>query len=217
MSGHSKWSTIKHAKGAADAKRGAIFTKLANAITIAVKNQQNPAALIEKAREANMPKDKIQRAIDRATSPAEGSLVGAVFEGFGPNNVAVIIETITDNTTRTSQEIKAFFAKNGGVMGKTDYLFTRLGEIEVEGDNVFEKALEAGAEDVEGSSVYTRPEDLHRVKEELAKSLKIISAELIFRPNKETMVKAPAGEFLEKLSDLADVQNVYCNAVTDRF
>lgn len=161
-----------------------------------------------------MPKDRIQRAVDRASSSSEGSLSEAVFEGFGPNNVAIIIETITDNTTRTSQEIKSFFAKNGGVPGKTDYLFTRFGEIETEGDNIFEKALEAGAEDVTDNFVYTKPEDLHKVTELLKNDLKIISSELVFKPNKETMVNADIADFLEKLEELPDVQNVYCNAIT---
>ncbi|MEK7127538.1 MAG: YebC/PmpR family DNA-binding transcriptional regulator [Patescibacteria group bacterium] len=201
-------------KGTNDAKRGAVFTKLANAITIAVKSHNNPSTLIEKAQAANMPKDKIQRAIDRATPPfGGGDLSEAIFEGFGPQNVAIIIETITDNTTRTSQEIKNIFSKNGGVLGKTDYLFTRFGEIEVEGVNIFEKALDAGAEDVSDSVVYTKPEDLHKVTELLAKDLKIISSELVFKPNKETMINADIADFLEMIDNLDDVQNIYCNAV----
>lgn len=213
MSGHSKWKTIKHAKGAADAQKGQVFTKLANAITIAVKSHNNPSTLIEKARAANMPKDKIQRAIDRASSSSEGNLAEAIFEGFGPHNVAIIIETITDNTTRTSQEIKTFFAKNGGVFGSTNYLFQRFGEIEVQGDNIFDKAVEAGAEDVCENFVYTKPEDLHLICEKLSPQLKIVSSELIFKPNKDTMVNADISEFLEKLDELADVQNIYCNTV----
>lgn len=161
-----------------------------------------------------MPKDRIQRAIDRATSQSEGELHEAKFEGFGPNNVAIVIETITDNTTRTSQEIKNIFSKNNCYLGVTSYLFTRMGEIECEGDNIFEKALEAGAEDVFDNLVYTKPEDLHRVTEILKKDLEIISSELVFKPNKATMVNADISDFLEKLEDLTDVQNIYSNATT---
>lgn len=131
MSGHSKWSTIKRQKGAADAKRGAVFTKLANAITIAVKNNHNPATLIEKAKAANMSKENIQRAIDRATSRAEGQLSEAIFEGFGPNGVAIIVETVSDNTTRTANELRNIFTKHGGKLatpGAVSYLFQRTRE-----------------------------------------------------------------------------------------
>lgn len=216
MSGHSKWSTIKHQKGTADAKRGMLFTKLANAITIAVRNNRGVSLAVDKAKAANMPKDNIQRAIDRATQSSSGDLSEATFEGFGPENVAIIIEAITDNVTRTAQEVRNFFTKNGGVLGTTSYFFTRLGEIEVEGENIFEKALEAGAEDVEANFVYTKPEQLHLVREKLASGLKIISAQLIFKPKKESLISVSDPEkltaFLSLLEDLDDIQNVYCNA-----
>ena len=215
MSGHSKWSTIKHQKGAADAKRGAVFTKLANAITIAVKNNLNYSTLLEKARQANMPKDRIQRAINRATSKSEGELHEAVFEGFGPENVAIIIETITDNTTRTSQEIKNIFNKNNYSLGTCGYLFTRCGEIEVEGENIFEKALESGAEDVEDNFIYTNSNDLHKVKGSL-KDLKIASVQLIYRPINFVEIidetqKQEVVDFIDLLESLDDVQRVYTN------
>lgn len=210
MSGHSKWSTIKRQKGATDAKRGAVFTKLANAITIAVKNNHNPSTLIEKAKAANMSKDNIQRAIDRATSRTEGQLSEAIYEGFGPMGVAIIVETVSDNNARTSSEIRNIFNKHGGnlgVPGSVSYLFQRVGEIENE---TLEKALEVGALDFEDDILYTKPEDLHRISEFLNKP-----GRLIFRPNKETMIKiedpSKLHELLEAIDELDDVQEVYTN------
>lgn len=221
MSGHSKWSTIKHQKGATDAKKGAMFTKLANAITIAVKSHNNPSTLIEKARAANMPKEKIQHAIDKGEGKIAGAqLSEAIFEGFAPLGVAIIVETVTDNVTRTSNDLRSTFAKNGGNLGSpgsVSYLFKHLGEIEVLGEDILEKALETGALDVEDNIVYTVPADLHRVKEELSKSLKIVNAELVYRPNKETIVKLSPQDlekvenFIETIDSLDDVQMVYCN------
>ena len=221
MSGHSKWSTIKHQKGATDAKKGAMFTKLANAITIAVKSHNNPLTLIEKARAANMPKEKIQHAIDKGEGKIAGAqLSEAIFEGFAPLGVAIIVETVTDNVTRTSNDLRSTFAKNGGNLGSpgsVSYLFKHLGEIEVLGEDILEKALETGALDVEDNIVYTAPADLHRVKEELSKSLKIVNAELVYRPNKETIVKLSPQDlekvenFIETIDSLDDVQMVYCN------
>ncbi len=221
MSGHSKWSTIKHQKGATDAKKGAMFTKLANAITIAVKSHNNPLTLIEKARAANMPKEKIQHAIDKGEGKIAGAqLSEAIFEGFAPLGVAIIVETVTDNVTRTSNDLRSTFAKNGGNLGSpgsVSYLFKHLGEIEVLGEDILEKALETGALDVEDNIVYPAPADLHRVKEELSKSLKIVNAELVYRPNKETIVKLSPQDlekvenFIETIDSLDDVQMVYCN------
>ena len=221
MSGHSKWSTIKHQKGATDAKKGAMFTKLANAITIAVKSHNNPSTLIEKARAANMPKEKIQHAIDKGEGKIAGAqLSEAIFEGFAPLGVAIIVETVTANVTRTSNDLRSTFAKNGGNLGSpgsVSYLFKHLGEIEVLGEDILEKALETGALDVEDNIVYTAPADLHRVKEELSKSLKIVNAELVYRPNKETIVKLSPQDlekvenFIETIDSLDDVQMVYCN------
>lgn len=227
MSGHSKWSTIKRQKGVADAKRGNLFTKLSNAITIAVREGGggDPASnfrlrlAIDKAREANMPKDNIQRAIDKGLGKGGAvSLQTALYEGFGPGNVAVMVEAITDNTNRTGGELRNIFDKNGGRMATVNYMFTRVGEIIVEGEEIFEKALEAGAEDVVENVVYTKPEDLHRVKEKLEQAgLKITEAGLSFRPNKDTMVILDEDmtekvlNFVEKIEDLDDVQSVYVN------
>ncbi len=211
MSGHSKWSTIKRDKGANDAKKGAVFTKLANAITIAVKTGHGMQLALEKAKQANMPKDKISHAIDRASSHTDGELVEAVFEGFGPGGVAIMVETITDNSTRTSQFLRSVFVKHDctlGTPGSVSYLFTRVGEIEGE---TFEKALEVGALDFEDGIIYTKPEDLHKISEVLGKT-----GTLAFRPNKDTMVAmsdpTKLHELLEAIDELDDVQNVYINS-----
>ena len=131
MSGHSKWSTIKRQKGATDAKRGAVFTKLANAITIAVRQNQGVANATERARAANMPKENIQRAIDRGLGKGEGAiLTEAIYEGFGPSGTAIIVETISDNNTRTANELRNIFHKHNGhlgVPGSVSYLFSRVG------------------------------------------------------------------------------------------
>ncbi|MBI3887784.1 YebC/PmpR family DNA-binding transcriptional regulator [Candidatus Microgenomates bacterium] len=224
MSGHSKWATIKRDKGANDAKRGAVFTKLANAITMAVRQGGGNAdptfnfklrLAIDKAKQANMPKDNISRAIDKGSGKGDGvQLTEAVFEGFGPGGTAIMIEAISDNTTRTAQMIRSIFVKNDcnlGTPGSVSYLFTRLGEIE---NVTFEEALQVDALDFDENTLYTKPEDLHRVSETLKKP-----GSLVFRPNKETMVeiKDPVisgkiQDLLEAIDELDDVQNVYINA-----
>ncbi|MBI2420630.1 MAG: YebC/PmpR family DNA-binding transcriptional regulator, partial [Candidatus Levybacteria bacterium] len=141
MSGHSKWSTIKRQKGAADIKRGATFTKISNAITIAVKQgggvgdpDQNPRLrlAVEMARSANMPKDNIERAIQRASNKGEGELQEVIYEGFAPGGVSVIVEAVTDNTNRTTSEVKSLFNKSGANFaqpGAVSYQFKQTGEI----------------------------------------------------------------------------------------
>lgn len=219
MSGHSKWSTIKRQKGATDAKRGNLFTKLANVIAIATREggSGDPnfnfklRLAIEKAKEANMPKENIQRSVDRGLGKGEGvTLEQAVFEGFGPGGVAVIIEAITNNTTRTAAELRNVFEKNGGHLagqGAVAYMFTRVGEIEGE---TLEKAVEVGALDFEDGILYTKPEDLHKISEVLGKA-----GSLIFRPNKDIMVKVADPEklegFISALHELDDVQEVFTN------
>lgn len=233
MSGHSKWSTIKRQKGATDAKRGAVFTKLGNAIAIAVREGGNGDVdsnfklrlMVEKARQANMPKENIQRSIDRGLGKGgAAALENVTYEGFGPAGVAVVVTAITDNSTRTVNELRMVFEKHGGTLGtpgSVAYLFTRVGEIEMgknglSYDAAFEKALEAGAEDIEDVEdyflVYTKPEDLHKVGEFLG-----VHGSLSFRPNKETMMTVSAGEeekvheLLSALDDLDDVQSVFAN------
>ncbi len=237
MSGHSKWSTIKRQKGTADAKRGNLFTKLGNSIAIAVREGGggDPAAnfklrlAVEKAREANMPKDNIQRSIDRGLRKGDQvALQSAVFEGFGPGNVAVMVETITDNTTRTGAELRNVFEKNGGRLaapGAVAYMFTRVGEIEVgksvSFDEIFDKAALAGASDVEENpnsfAVFTDPAALHKVKQALASSgLSVVFADLVYQPNKDSLMTAANPDqldaFVSALDELDDVQEVYLNA-----
>lgn len=214
MSGHSKWATIKRDKGANDAKRGAAFTKLGNAITIAVRQGRGLPLALEKAKEANMPKENIQRALNRGEGKLSGEqLIQSTFEGFGPRGAAIIVETISDNNTRTAAALRTIFSKHNGNLGApgcVSYLFTKVGAIENE---TLEKALEVGALDFEGETLYTKPEDLHRISEILGKP-----GELVYRPNKETMieikdpqVQEKLQQFLEAIDELDDVQDVYCN------
>lgn len=239
MSGHSKWSTIKRQKGVTDAKRGNMFTKLSNSIAIAVREggSGDPnfnfrlRLAIEKAREANMPKDNIQRAVDKGLGKGEGGgLQTAYFEGFAPGGVAVMVEAITDNSTRTSSELRNYFEKHGGNLGSVGsvgYMFTKTGEIEVSKDQmtfdqIFEKASEAGAEDVEEQGeyyyVYTEPNSLHQVRSKMESGgVKISDATLVYRPNRETMIsldeekKETVHRFLEGLEEMDDVQELFIN------
>lgn len=237
MSGHSKWSTIKRQKGVTDAKRGAAFTKLGSQIAIAAREggsgdiQTNfkLRLAVEKAKEANMPKENIQRSIDRGLGKGDAAVLeSAVYEGYANHGVAVIVDAITDNKTRTGNEVRNLFNKSGGNLGNpgsVSYLFKRVGEIAIAKDGltidqVFDKALEAEAEDVqeddESFLIITKPEDLHKVKERLS-NFKITSAEIIYSPNPETEIslddekKQVVSNFLETLSDLDDVQGVYAN------
>lgn len=239
MSGHSKWSTIKRQKQVKDQKRGQLFTKLGKAITIAVRqgggitdpNQNFRLRLaIEKAKEANMPKENIKRAIGRGVGKGgAGELEEVIYEGYGPAGVAIIVETATDNKKRTAQEVKRVFGQGGGSLGRRGsvaYLFERKGLVVVaknglSEDEVLEKTLEAGGEDLEetedGFEIYTQGQDLHQVKEKLEKAgLKIIDSELTFRPKSTIPIteKEKAEKILklmERLEALPDVQKVYAN------
>ncbi len=238
MSGHSKWATIKRQKGANDAKRGQLFTKLSKAITIAVREGGGVAdpdsnfrlrLAIEAARTANMPKDNIERAIQRASGKQAVVLEEAVYEGFGPGGFSVIVESFTDNKIRTVSEVKNVFNKNGGNMGAQGsvmYQFEKKGVITIvkEGkslDDVFLVAADSGVDDIEDAGeevlLYTKPEDVTKIKDELNKNGLIIATfELIFRPvvinaisDKSSAEKALA--FIDKLESLDDVQKVYAN------
>lgn len=237
MSGHSKWSTIKRQKGVADAKRGQLFTKLSQAITIAVKqgggvidpNSNFKLRLaMDKGRGANMPKEIIQRAIEKAKGGAGGDMEELVYEGFGPGGVAFIVETVTDNKQRTVSEVKNIFDKNGGnlgAQGSVSYLFKKTGEIVIKktgksSDEILEMALDAGVEDMEeGDDVvylYTDPQNLIQVRNVLSeKGLVVDSAELVFRAETTVSVDEEIEKkifnLLEKLEDLDDVQKVYTN------
>ena len=238
MSGHSKWSSIKHKKGALDAKRGKLFSKLSRAIIVAAREGgSDPASnlalqnAIEKARSYSMPKDNIERAIAKGTgADAEGSGFEAiVYEGYGPEGVAVLVEALTDNRNRTASEVRHLFSKHGGNLGTTGavaWQFDRRGIVLVPGDGADEEELllaaaEAGADDVEqdGASfvVSTPPEALVPVREALeAAGFGVDSAELSMVP-KGTVAIADEStarkvmRLIEGLEDADDVQDVYAN------
>lgn len=235
MAGHSKWANIKHRKGAQDAKRGKIFTKLIKEITVAAKigggDLEANARLrtaIDKAKGENMPKDTIDRAIKKGTGDLDSvNYEEGSFEGYGPGGVAVIVEFMTDNRTRTVADVRHIFTKHNGslgVNGSVAFLFDRKGLIafntEQDFDAIFEAALEAGAEDVkdEGDAyeVLTDPINFMEVRDALgAKGLTWESAEVTMIP--QTMVKLEGKQaeqmlkMMDKLEDNDDVQNVYAN------
>jgi YebC/PmpR family DNA-binding regulatory protein len=242
MSGHSKWSTIKRAKGAADVRRGLTFTKIANAITIAVKvggsgdPESNPRLRMaaEAAKAVNMPKENVQRAIDRGLGKLPGqTLEEVMYEGFGPGKTAFLVEGVTDNKMRTLQEVKNIFERGGGSLagqGSVVYMFDRKGEIKVKGKggNMEEEMLELidlGAEDVEDYNeeniqkylVYTESSELNTMGNKITQAgFGVESQELVYKPNILAEIKDPETakkvlEFAERLEDLDDVQKVYAN------
>jgi len=233
MSGHSKWSTIKREKGAKDAKRGAIFTKLGNQIAIAARSGADPtmnASLqmaIEKAKQANMPVANIQRAIDRVSDKNAAVLEETAYEAMGPGGIGIIIETATDNKNRTFPEVKNALTKNGGRIadaGSVMFQFTRKGVINVEatGEDALLTVLDAGAEDAieeDGEMiVYTELKDLAKVRTAILDAgLTVTSAELQYVPNSSVVVdeleKAEKVlKLMDALDDLDDVTNVHTNA-----
>lgn len=236
MSGHSKWATIKRQKGANDAKRGQLFTKLSNAITIAVRQGggiTDPTSnfklrlAIDKARAANMPKDNIERAIQKAISSGADAVQELMYEGFAPGGIAVIVEAVTDNKQRTVSDVKNIFDKSGGSLGNpgsVSYLFNKRGEMVIkkngaDSDELLSKGIDAGVEDMEEEQdsvfFYTDPSQLANVKRNLEeKGLAIESAEIIWLPI--NYIASPDNEekvmmLIEKLEDLDDVQKVYTN------
>jgi YebC/PmpR family DNA-binding regulatory protein len=237
MSGHSKWSTIKHKKGAADAKRGKIFTRILKEMTVAARmgggdyQTGNPRlrAAVAEAKANNMPKDNIERAIKRGTGELEGlTYEELTYEGYGPGGVAVMVETINDNTNRTTPEIRHIFEKCGGNMGtpgSVRFQFERKGYFAVEKsvvseDKLMEVALEAGADDLqtedEGFEIYTSPENFEQVRQALEKNnIPTVEAKLGQIP--ANFVKIDEGKsksmmrLMEMLDDHEDVQNVWTN------
>jgi YebC/PmpR family DNA-binding regulatory protein len=242
MSGHSKWSTIKRQKGVADIKRGQTFTKIANAITIATKlggsgdPNANPRLrmTLETAKTVNMPNENIKRAIERGLGKGKEALEEVTYEGFGPGQVAFIVEGVTDNRLRTNQEIRAIFERNGGALagqGAVSYMFEKKGEIRVQNseskdkDEVMLELIDMGAEDVEDYEeegvqkflVYTEATRVAEVGTKITQNGYIIeNQELVMRPNttqaindKELAQKVIA--FAEKLEENDDVQKVYAN------
>ncbi|WP_339136415.1 MAG: YebC/PmpR family DNA-binding transcriptional regulator [Candidatus Electrothrix sp. GW3-4] len=237
MSGHSKWSTIKRKKGANDAKRGKIFTKLIKEITVAAKMgggdpDGNPRlrSAINAAKAENMPKDNIDRAIKKGTGDLDGAVYEEIlYEGYGPAGVAVLVETMTDNKNRTVADIRHYFAKSNGNLGESGcvaWMFDKRGVITVDGQGVDEEelmelAIEAGAEDVveEESSfqIYTTPEDFNDVVEALEKAeVKMEEASISMVPQNtvEVAEEKPAKNLLtllDNLEDHDDVQKVHAN------
>lgn len=239
MSGHSKWSKIKRQKGAEDAKRANIFTKLAKNIAVAAKDGPDPdmnfklKMAIDQARSANMPKDNIQRAVDRGSGKSdEGQLEEAVYEAFGPAGVAIIIEAATDNKNRTVSDVKAILSKNNGSMGgpnSVSWMFDRKGTIRlakednpnINFENLQLTAIEAGAEDIleedEGITIYTKPTELTKVKDEIEKQdVKITNAEIEMIPKEQVKLGDKDKEKIEKLFEALeeneDVTNFHSNA-----
>jgi len=232
MSGHSKWSTIKREKGAKDAARGAVFTKLGNLIAIAARSGTDPDTnfalrlAIDKAKAANMPSANIQRSIDRIKDKDAAQLQEVLYEGYGPGGVAILVEVATDNINRTYPQVKLAFSKHGGNIaekGAVAFQFDRKGVIRVSstGDDFMLAALDAGASDVqeEGaeSVVYTDPTDLAKVRDALkGQGFEVTEAELSFVPNTtiEVTDKDTAGKIMrlmDALDDIDDVQNTHVN------
>ena len=236
MSGHSKWSTIKHKKAIEDSKRGKIFTKFGRAISIAAKEGGSGDVAsnfklrlaVEKAKQLNMPRANIDRAIERGLGKSGGEgLSEAVYEGFGPHEAAVILEVVTDNKNRTASEIKNVFEKAGGRMGQpgsVGFLFKKIGRILVasggNNDELMLKLIDLGAEDVSevdgGIEVIVSPTQLMQEKQKIeAAGLTVTESELSFKALNYLILDSESqekvGAFLESLDDLDDVQEIYTN------
>ena len=239
MSGHSKWSTIKRKKGAADAKRSNEFAKLLRAVEVAareggsgdVKANMTLASAVDKARASSVPNDNIERAIKRGTGELEGGAryEEVTYEGYGPGGVAMFVETLTDNRNRTSQDVRHAFTRNGGNLGEsgsTAWMFSRKGSIQIEKDAapdeeaLLETALEAGAEDLNDAEstweITTDPGAFVSVRDAIeAAGIPMLSAELTMLPQNTVPVQGGRARqvlaLLEGLEELDDVQNVYAN------
>lgn len=233
MSGHSKWATTHRQKAVTDAKRGAVFTKLGNMIAVAAKGGSDPsinstlALAIEKARAANMPKENIQRAIDRAADKNAAIMEEATYEAYGPGGVGIIVEVTTDNKNRTYPQVRTALTKNGATMadgGSVAFQFTRKGVIIVNetGEDTLLTVLDAGAEDAieeDGETiVYTEQKDLAKVRSAIAAAgLTVADAELQYVPNSKTVITdAEVARKLVKIFDAVDeideVMNVFSTA-----
>ena len=237
MSGHSKWHSIKHAKGAADAARGKVFARLARQIEVAARQGGGDAdanaglrTMIQKARDASMPKDNIERAIKRGIGELEGVTYEEVnYEGYAPNGVAVFVETLTDNRNRTGSEVKNIFSRNGGSLaepGAVSWQFERKGVIEIAKaatteDDLMLVVLDAGAEDVEDHGdtwqVVTPAHDLHAVRTAIEEaSIAFESSDLTMLPQQSVPLEDAASakqvlRVIDALEEHDDVQNVYAN------
>jgi YebC/PmpR family DNA-binding regulatory protein len=236
MSGHSKWASIKHSKGKADKQRSKIFSKLSKEISVAAKlgdkdPDMNPRlrSAIQSARSANMPKDNIERAIDKSSLSTETNFENLRYEGFGPDKIAVIVEALTDNKNRTASNIRTIFQKNGGnlgTQGSASHNFTQLGIIkidkkEISDEQIFELAIEAGSQECisheDFHEIQCAMNEIYNVKKNLEKIIvNFISTEIEWIPLNSVDIKKERSEatieFLETLEDDDDVQSVYSNA-----
>ena len=237
MSGHSKWSSIKHQKGVADARRGQLFTKLTREIIVAVREGgSNPEAnfrlrlSIQKARDNNMPMDNIERSIKKGSGELGGaSLTEIILEGYGPNGIAILVEAFTDNRNRTIQDVRSTFSKHGGSLGESGcvaWIFDAKGLITVktdslDADDLALNAIDAGADDVKVESgyveIYTKPEEMEMVRSALeAKNIAVDAAELTKVPKNVVQLDDKAAmqtlKLLDKLEELDEVQHVSSNA-----
>ena len=237
MAGHSKWNNIKNRKGAQDAKRGKIFQKISREIYMAAKQgadpEMNPSLrlAIEKAKSANVPNDVVNRALDKATGAGvDENYEEVIYEGYGPNGVAVLVYCLTENRNRTAPNVRVAFSRNGGNLGSSGsvaYMFDRKGRImierteETDEDMLMLTALEAGAEDIESSEegfeIITEAADFLQVKQELEEAgIELASADIEMVPSMHTAIAEENEEqfekMLEMLEDDDDVQNVYHNA-----
>jgi len=237
MSGHSKWATIRRSKGAADAKRGQLFTKIGHELAIVAREGgPDPEAnfrlrlVLEKAKRANMPKENIERAIRRGSGQAQdgSSLEEAIYEGYGPHGTAILVQVLSDNRNRTVSDVRRAFSRHGGNLGADGcvaWMFSRKGYMLISpGDNDPEEiglvAIDAGAEDVDvgddGVEVYTQPEDFKKVQEAMvAAQHEVTNAQLYWKPQ-TTMALSEKDTFqtmklLESLEELDDVQEVFSN------
>ncbi|RJR25476.1 YebC/PmpR family DNA-binding transcriptional regulator [Candidatus Microgenomates bacterium] len=238
MSGHSKWATIHRQKEVSDQKRGQVFTKISNAIIIAVRESGGITdpnhnfklrLVLEKARAANMPKDNVQRAIDRAAGKGEGDgFTEVTYEGYGPGGVGILVETATDNKQRTVQEVKNIFDKAGGSVaspGSVAFNFEKKGLITVEAkegkDELILRLIDIGAEDVEEAGelleIYVHPDNLMVFKDKLTaegiepKSVELVMKPVNMMPINDTKTAQQVMGLIEKLESLDDVQKVYAN------
>lgn len=241
MSGHNKWSTIKHKKGKTDAARAKSFTKVTRQIIVAAREGGGNPELnfrlrlaIQKARAVNMPNDNIQRAVKKAVGGEEGAFEQVTYEGYGPGGVAVMVETMTDNRNRTAADVRHLFSKYGGNMGEAGcvaWMFDRKGYLAVDmsesnltEETLTEWALEGGAEDLriedEVAEVFTTPEDLQAVKEFMeSKDVQFSEAEITMVPKNTIAIDAATEEkvtrLLEMMDENDDVQQVYANFETE--
>ncbi len=235
MAGHSHWAGIKHKKGKADKQRSKIFSKLSKEITVAAKlGDKDPAmnprlrSAIQAARSANMPKDNIERAIDKSSANTEANFENLRYEGFGPDKIAVIVETLTDNKNRTASNVRTIFQKNGGSLGtqgSASHNFNQVGIIkinknEISDEQIFELSIDAGADECISNSEYHEIQcpmnEIYNVKKKLEEKISnFISTEIEWIPLNSVDISKDRQEdiiqFLETLEDDDDVQNIYTN------